>query len=221
LLRKILLLAALASFLPVTALASPVLTQPTGTTVATGTKFRATDTEGGATWTNTSGGIIYSCSRAELTGDVVKNSGSALEANVSIGDLTGTGADGNCIGTFFSEFNVTLGIANGLPWCIRTTSTMAGDEAQLRGGKCSETAREIRFALDFEGLGATCLFKREAAITGTYATDTTGYAVVRISKSLFSPVSAPFPCPEEFLLDLNLTMETDSIGGTVSPLYIS
>jgi hypothetical protein len=211
--------------LPAVASASPELTQPTGTTVATGTKIKATNVEGNTLMTNTSGGIITDCSSAVLTGELAKNSGTAIEGTVTSAVFTGTGGGANnaCTGTFFSNPRPTPGVANGLPWCVRATSTMLSDEAQIRGGKCSEASREIRFALDLESIGVTCLYGRANGepITGTLTTDTTGDAIVRVSGALFRPVSTPFPCPEEGLLDMNFTIETDPTSGTASPMYIS
>jgi hypothetical protein len=196
-----------------TASASPVLTHPTGTVQATGAAITGTNV-GETLMTDTNGNIITRCTTANLSGELTKNSGTAIEGNVTSATFTGTGSEGNCTGTFFTSPKVTPGVANGLPWCVRALSTFAADEAQIRGGKCSEAAREIRFALD---LGATtCLYSRSSTepIKGTLTTDVGGQdAVVHISKQLFKPVSVPFPCPEEGLLDMSFTL---SVGGTAA-----
>jgi hypothetical protein len=207
------LVALAAVALPAVASASPELTQPTGTTVPTGSKVTGANI-GDILMTDTNMNIIYRCTSGDLSGELTKNSGTAIEANVTSASFAGTGTEGSCTGTFFSEPKFTFVIANGVPWCIRANNTMPADEAQLRGGKCNETAREIRFALDLGSI--TCLYSRaaNAPIEGTLTTDKSpenSDAVVHIDHQLFKPVSVPFPCPEETLLDMQFTF---SVGGT-------
>jgi hypothetical protein len=207
------LVALAAMALPAVASASPEATQPTGTAVATGSKITAVNI-GDILMTDTSGNVITRCTSADLSGELTKNSGTAIEANVTSASVTGTGAEGNCTGTFFSSPRLTFGIANGVPWCVRALSTFAADEAQIRGGKCSEAAREIRFAVDLGSI--TCLYSRFASepIKGVLTTDVGGQdALLHIEKQLFKPVSTPFPCPEEELLDMSFTF---SVGGTAT-----
>ncbi|HET7506938.1 MAG TPA: hypothetical protein VFJ53_01140 [Solirubrobacterales bacterium] len=211
LMTGLLALVALAAMaLPAVASASPELTSPTGTTAAVGSKITAVNI-GDTLMTDTSGNVITRCSTVDLSGELTKNSGTAIEGNVTTASFTGTGSEGNCTGTFFSSPKVTPGVANGLPWCVRALSTFGADEGQIRGGKCSEAAREIRFALDLGSI--TCLYSRAATepIKGTLTTDVGGQdAVVHIEKQLFKPVSTPFPCPEEGLLDMSFTL---TVGG--------
>jgi hypothetical protein len=221
LMTGLLALVALAAMaLPAVASASPELTHPTGTTAPVGTKITATNI-GETLMTDTNGNIITRCTTADLSGELTKNSGTAIEGNVTSATFTGTGSEEKCTGTFFSSPRVTPGVANGLPWCVRALSTFAADEAQIRGGKCSEAAREIRFALDLESIGVTCLYSRSSTepIKGTITTENAQGqdAVVHISKQLFKPVSVPFPCPEEGLLDMSFTLETPGGGA----MYIS
>ncbi|HET7506939.1 MAG TPA: hypothetical protein VFJ53_01145 [Solirubrobacterales bacterium] len=208
------LVALAAMALPAVASASPELTSPTGTTAAVGSKFTAVNI-GEMVMTDTNGNIINRCTSADLSGEVTKNSGTAIEGNVTTASFTGTGAEGNCTGTFFSSPRFTFGVANGVPWCVRALSTFATNEVQIRGGKCSEAAREIRFALDIGSI--TCLYSRAATepIKGTLTTDNAQGqdAVIHFDKQLFKPVSTPFPCPEEALLDMPFTF---SVGGTVA-----
>jgi len=196
-----------------TASASPVLTHPTGTVQGTGAAITAANI-GETLMTDTNTNIITRCTTADLSGELTKNTGTSIEGNVTSATFTGTGSEGNCTGSFFSSPKVTPGVANGLPWCVRANNGMAPDEAQIRGGKCSETAREIRFALDLGGI--TCLYARSSAepIKGTLTTDVGGQdAIVHITHQLFKPVSVPFPCPEEELLDMSFTL---SVGGTAA-----
>jgi hypothetical protein len=208
------LVALAAMALPAMASASPELTSPTGTTAAVGSKITAVNI-GDTLMTDTNGNAITRCSTVDLAGELTKNNGTAIEGNVTTASFTGTGAEGNCTGTFFSSPKVTPGVANGLPWCVRALSTFTtADEAQIRGGKCSEVAREIRFALDLGNI--TCLYSRASTepIKGTLTTDVGGQdAVVHIEKQLFKPVSVPFPCPEEGLLDMSFTL---TVGGAAA-----
>jgi len=214
LMTGLLALVALAAMaLPAVASASPELTQPTGTTVAVGSKITAVNI-GDTLMTDTNTNVITRCSTAELSGELNKNSGTAIEGSVTTASFTGTGSEGNCTGTFFSSPKVTPGVANGLPWCVRATSAMNANEGQIRGGKCSEPAREIRFALDLGSI--TCLYKSEGALKGTLTTDLSPSntdAIVHIDHQLFKPVSVPFPCPEEGLLDMSFTL---SVNGSAA-----
>jgi len=197
--------------------ASPVLTHATGSVQATGTTLSAANV-GEMLFTDTSGNIITRCTSANLAWELTRNSGTAIESNITSASFTGTGTEGNCTGTFFSSPRFTMAVANGLPWCVRALSSMATNEAQIRGGKCSEAAREIRFAVDLGSI--TCLYARSSTepIVGTITTDNAQGqdAVVHIERQLVKPVSTPFPCPEEELLDFSLTL---SVGGT--PAYFS
>jgi hypothetical protein len=65
-----------------------------------------------------------------------------------------------------------------------------------------------------KNIGVTCLYSRggNEPIKGTLTTDVGGQdAVVHIDHQLFKPVSVPYPCPEETLLDTSFTL---SVGGT-------
>jgi hypothetical protein len=216
LMTGLLALVALAAMaLPAAASASPELTQPTGTTVAPGKSITAVNV-GDTLMTDTNTNVITRCSTVDLAGELTKNSGTSIEGNVTTASFTGTGSEGNCTGTFFSSPKVTPGVANGLPWCVRANNGMAADKAQIAGGKCNETAREIRFALDLGSI--TCLYSRaaNAPIEGTLTTDKSpenSDAVVHIDHQLFKPVSVPFPCPEEGLLDMSFTL---SVGGSAA-----
>lgn len=113
------------------------------------------------------------------------------------------------------ETTVTMNTAtNGLPWCLRSVSTMATDEFQIRGNSCSSASRPIRFALDVEGIG-TCQYERSTAIPGTYTTSTTS-STLSISAVSFSAVSGnPFGCPSSLQLDSTFQLRTTGGGTTL------
>jgi len=197
--------------------ASPVLTHPTGTVQVPGVGITATNV-GETLMTDTNTNVINRCPTSNLSWEMTKNTGTSIEGNVTAASFTGTGSEGTCTGTFFGSPKVTTAVVNGLPWCVRATSAMAPDEAQMRGGKCSEPAREIRFAIDLGSI--TCLYARSAS-EPSKATITTDNAegqdaVIHLDHQLFKPVSVPFPCPEETLLDMSFTL---SSGGT--PAFFS
>jgi hypothetical protein len=90
---------------------------------------------------------------------------------------------------------------------------MAEDEVQIRGGKCSEAARPIRFINDAGVF--TCAYERTGVMVGTVTTDPSD-AVLQFSKQAFAPVTCG---SESAAFDLNLTLERDEEG--TKPTYIS
>ena len=90
---------------------------------------------------------------------------------------------------------------------------MAEDEVQIRGGKCSEAARPIRFIND-AGL-FTCTYERTGAMVGTVTTHPED-AIFQFAKQAFPPVTCG---SESAAFDLNLTLEKDEEG--TKPVYIS
>lgn len=195
----------------------PEVTHPTGTLLGVGTKFSGTNV-GNIVFTNSSGNIIHECSTATLTGALTKNDGNNVEAVISSLAFTGTGVGGACTsssGNLTFTFNPAT---NGLPWCLRSTSTMATDEFQIRGNECSKLARPIRFVIDISA-GGTCTYQRTAAIQGTYKTHPED-AVLSISKVELPLLEGSILCPSSTFLDMSLTLETDTTE-SADPLYIS
>lgn len=202
---------------------SPQLTHPTGTLLAKGTKIKGTNI-GETLMTDTSGNVLTRCTSATLTGELTKNESNTVEGNVSSAAFSGSGTEGRCTATFGDSIVNPNPATNGLPWCIRSTSTMAEDEVQIRGNACSSASRPIRFILT-TSVGE-CAYERTTAIVGTYTTDTAANnnsdAVVHISKQLFTLIgggTSGFFCPSEGLLDMSFTLETDT--STPEPLYFS
>ena len=198
---------------------SPLVVE-NGTALATGTKIEGVNV--GNTIMTTSLGNIE-CSTAIMTGELTKNTTGTVEGNITAAKFGGTGAlqsgaeEPECTTKAFLGGDTTVTTntgTNGLPWCIRAVSTFAADEFQVRGGKCSEASRAIRFALDVTGIG-TCQYERSTAIPGTHTTSTTS-STLSISAVSFSAVSGnPFGCPSSGSLDMTFQLRTTGGGTTL------
>lgn len=232
------LMAFLLLSLPSSAMSAPVLTHPTGTVVSpieqttvveehlipdfrkiTGTsvgELRVTD--GSAT-------EYFRCPLATLTGELVKNSGTEIEANITSLTFGGTAGGDWCTGgfPFGSATRITTafeegGVKKGLPWCFRATSGMASDEFQIRGGLCSEAARDVALKLDESG----CSYKRAAnmPVKGSIRTDAGSPedTIITISEQKFEKYAGMF-CLSTLAISVSLTLETDK--GTAEPFYLS
>src|ERR1044072_8064249 len=105
-----------AAVVPVASPASPVLTHPTGTSLATGTKVTITNI--GITRFKDSGGVtLFECVTALTTGPLVTNSGTLIGINVESATTTGTAAEARCTSSF-GNLKYTTGVEGGLPWCL-------------------------------------------------------------------------------------------------------
>jgi hypothetical protein len=209
-------LVALTAFgLPTAASASPEITHPTGTTIATGSLFKGTNV-GVTKMTNSGGAVLWECSVASMTGKVTKNNGTEIEADITSVSITGTASEGRCTSSF-GNLNFTTAVENGVPWCLRATKAMEPDEFQVSGGNCG-TNRKIRFILDSSTAGE-CKYSRSEAIRGTFLTDPSD-AQITMAKVLFKGEAGnSFLCPAEGSFDMSFTLETDT--ATAEPLYIS
>ena len=202
--------------IPSAAFASPQLTYPTGTRLATGSTLKATNV-GVITVTRTDGTSGGNCSAASLTGSLVKNNGTEVEANIEAASFTGTGTEGRCTieSMWTGNWKFTFGIEKGLPWCLVANSLMKEDEFQIRGGKCSETSRPIYLALDASG--GECKYEA-GSFRGTFTTEPSD-TVLTVSTPEYPLVSGSFLCPALWRLDFSLTLERDEAG--THPVYIS
>jgi hypothetical protein len=206
---------------PTTASATndPEVTSPTGTLAPVGTQFLATNV-GESTSTDTSGNVLTRCTATTMTGALTKNDGANVEGNITSVTFTGTAPEGRCTSSFGNIAYTFSPATNGLPWCIRSTSTMATDEVQIRGNACANAARPIRIVLHSSTVGE-CVYERTTAIIGTYATDISGQdATISLSKQLSTKISGSFLCPAEVLYNLTMTLEKDTTA-SADPLYIS
>jgi len=132
---------------PVTA--SPVVTDtdPPGVArvVPVGTKLIATNT--GNIRMTTSLGTLE-CTKAVLTGELVKNSGTEIEGTITTASFTGTGAEERCTTAFLGNIKVT---PKKLPWCLKATNKMTADTFELKSGSCGGALGSMEFTLDSQG----------------------------------------------------------------------
>jgi hypothetical protein len=189
---------------------SPEAVESGGTKVPVGSKILATNTET-VKLTDVNGNTVLSCGKAWLTGEVTKNDGSNVEGTISGAEFHNVEST-TCSGIIGSDVQVTPHpgsnpSTNGLPWCIRSTSTMATHEFQVRGNSCSGLTRPIRFVLHAP-FANECVYQRTAAIPGTFTTGI-GSTTLAISKVEFERLSGSSPCPDKGFLDMRFTLHTD------------
>ncbi len=205
---------------------APDLTFPTGTLLGVGSNLKGTNQGNSLRFTSSSGMSFWECTKTELTGTLTKNKGSEIEADIESFGISGTGSEGRCTGTILPRTDWVFNpAANGVPWCLRSTSGMKEDEVQIRGGSCSGEARAIRIVqiTTFEtpegGIDAVeCVYQRTAAVPGTYTTDPQD-AVMTFSEVEWILTTGGLACSATWKLDFNFTLERDE--ATASPLYIS
>jgi hypothetical protein len=220
-------LAAFVAFAVVPASASAVQIGETSGSPATfsplavGTKILATSVNGNTIMTSEGGSKLIECTSASMTGELVTNGAATITGNITSASFSGTGTEGDCLSSTGASIKVTTSIAGGLPYCMKTIAEK--DEVEIRGGKCSEAARSIKYTLDATGIG-NCGYEANS-LKGTFTTDVSGQdAVVTLSKAgpftrYESEGLVSFFCPEKGVtLDMSFTLETDQ--ATAVPLYI-
>jgi hypothetical protein len=199
--KKILAIcAALVAFvaMPAVASASPELVE-NGARVATGTKITAKNS--GNVRLTTSIGTL-TCTEAHMGGTLVTNSGKLVEGTIESASFTGPGG-GKCEGSgFLSSYTVT---AEGLHWCVKTTSTVA-DTFAIRGGGCNEATRPITFTLHGEVI--SCKYSR-SEVTGTYNTKTDPLTLTTGASQTFAGDAGNSGfCPSSGTLDAAFNLTT-------------
>jgi hypothetical protein len=198
--------------------ANPLLTHPTGTVAAAGTKVVATNV-GETVFTTPFGNVT--CSTVTLTGSITSNSTAAgFDIEVTSATEGGTGPQApnephtECT-SWTGGVSVTPSPAtNGLPWCIQATAS--NDAVQIRGGGCPALARATRFTLVFTSIG-TCVYQWTSAMSGTLLTHPTD-AVLQFTEQEWTKLDGPALCPGSGKMDVSFTLETDTGG---EPIYIS
>jgi hypothetical protein len=215
-------LAAFAMFaVAATSASATILTQPTGTAATTGTKFKATNI--GITKFNASG-LTLECSNDALTGTITKNNGTEIEGTIETASFKGAESEELCKSNLGAT-KVTTTVGNGVPWCVKAETNAAKEDIlTVRGNSCANAARSITFVFDIGSL--ECKYERTTTtgpIVGTYTTDTTGDAIGSITPSGSAVVreGTNVLCPATGTLEMSLTLETDPISGSASPMYIS
>jgi hypothetical protein len=184
---------------PALASASPVLTEDNnGVAVPVGTKIIATNT--GDTLMTTSLGTIH-CTKAVITGELVKNNGTEVEGTISSASFTGTGAEERCTTAFLGNIKVT---PKRLPWCIKAKSSFTADTFQLTSGACPGGGI-MEFTLDSSTVGE-CTYTK-ASVTGSFITGTGGDLTV--SEQEFVKSAGSGFCPGSGKLDMTFDLYTD------------
>jgi hypothetical protein len=203
---------------PSLASANPILTKPTGTTLATGSAIRATNL-GIATMT-TSLGNLY-CSTTILEGTLTSNTtATGAKVEITSAKFGGTGTvqpgaeEPECTGEGFFTPNATVTPNASLPWCLEAAAN--AHSFTIRGGKCSAAATAIKFTLDVTGIGA-CEYNRTNAANGTLVTDGAGAnentgALTNQAWTLLSG----FGCPSEVSLDVRYAFASGGAAAFIS-----
>jgi hypothetical protein len=168
---------------------------------------------------SSSGSVLTECSTSTFAGAVTKNDGSNVEGNIESATFSGTGTGGTCTGVF-GNFTVDTEVgANGTPWCLRSTSTMAADEVQIRGDACSQFATGITFVLTGS---VNCKYERKEPLIGSGTTESSGDAIVSFSAGTateFAKEEGGVLCPSAGRLEGSWTLQKNS--ASTEPLFIS
>jgi hypothetical protein len=236
----------------------PVITHPTGTALdPTGKSCTTTSNAICLTATNIGKVLLksgdgtttlYECTTVRLTGSLSKNKEGTIEGHIHTATFFGGGGGlykgmEECDGLSpLPDLTVTTNgtdpvntalepgedVANGTPYCIKSTPAMAEHEFQVRGGTCSEEPRKITFIFDttpfFSGdPERECKYERTEAIKGTYTTHSTGDALLSLAagpKTKFTGEAGnSVVCSSSLTLQMTFTIETDA--ATAEPMYIS
>jgi hypothetical protein len=198
--------------------AAPVVTYPTGTVLAVGSKLVGTNV--GEVVFGTSLGNV-TCSKGVITGTLVTNSTAAgSKAEITSASFSGSGEGGECM-TWSGGVTIDANPAkNGLPWCLEETE--ATDVGKKRGGGCSSEPRPIRFVLTFtNSLIGTCTYQRTSAAVGSIQTDTGAgtSATITLSQQEWTKFEGGSACPSNGKITLTYAVETDT--ATPQPVYFS
>jgi hypothetical protein len=215
---------ALAAFaLPAAASASPEITHPTGTRLATGVNITGTNIGETKIRDTANENTLIKCTTASMTGSLTENSGTSVKGNITSTSFSGTGSGGRCTDSFGAAAFVDTNVGNGTPWCLLAKSTFAANEFQVTGNSCGSEARSITFVLTDSVVG-TCKYNRTGVVKGTYTTHSTGDAILTVApsttNSAWTKEEGSVLCPASGLLEMSFTLETDTTASN-DPLYIS
>lgn len=144
------------------------------------------------------------CSTAKMTGEVHTNSGGIIKGTIHSASFTGTGTGGACTSTIFLNPQFTVDVEN-LHYCI-TNEGQTGDNFIVRGGGCTETARNLKFTLTNSTFG-NCTYEK-ASLAGTFETNVTP-AKLKFENQEFTKSAGGSACPASGKLKGAFTLETD------------
>jgi hypothetical protein len=199
---------------PAIATASPILTE-NGTVVS----GKILATQSGSIVLTTSFGNV-TCTKSTLTGTVLKNgpagTGTHIEGTLEKATFTNE-TGGACSSTFPFNPSFTVDPEN-LHWCITGGGTLAADTFSIRGGGCTEAAKNLKFTLT-SALG-NCTYER-ATVTGSFVTNVTPVTLkVGASQTFTRTAGSESLCPATGTLDGGWNLYTDNLP-TETPLTIS
>jgi hypothetical protein len=194
--------------IPVQATASPVLTEG-GSPLSVGSKITGTNVGEvrGTLGPEEPPKYSLNCEQAHLHGEVVKNSGTAIEITITSSTVNKP-PEGTCGG-------ITRVTSANPPWCLRMTDTMVKHTFEIRGGKCTEAPTgPLTTTLYF---GSYSCYYVKTSLAGTYRTQSEGDALLTTSKQRWErELPSGILCTSVWALDVSYTLETTD--GT--PLYI-
>jgi len=198
----------------------PQLTTKAGVLVAPGTSNLLLTQVGTTGLLDTSGNVLVQCTSGTGAGSVIKNSGGTVEGEITSLTIGGTGAKaptepGNECTTSFGNVSVTPI----LPWCLRSTPTMATDEMQIVSGKCGGAPGNVKFIMVSTTVGE-CEFEATGPIRADFTTSPSdAQATVRSTQagSGIKRIRGGFFCPSSAMLQGTRTIE----DGSGNPLFVS
>ena len=188
--------------------------------LAVGSQITGTQ-NGNSRMTDKNGNILVECSLGIMTGELTENGPTVIKGDITSAAFNTAG--GAACPSFLSSTSVVTTkiedaghIQTGVPWCLSTNK--GTDTFEVRGGKCGEAARALKFILD-NSFAGECEYSK-ASIGGTFATDFSGQEAVATvdNTGAFGKIRGGVFCPTEGYLDMSFKLETDD--GTGTPLYI-
>jgi len=205
---------------PTMATASPVLTYPKGTRLATGSLLQITNI-GVAVFTESEWRL--ECPTAHVKGKLVTNTGTAVEIELSSFEMSGLGAGEDCRQDRNKEGSTEIGASvhvtySGLPWCFRATSQMSADSFDIKAAHCGEIVKNnVTLVFNYTGL-KECKYEI-SSIQGTFTTEATGDAILTMKPELKGEASNSFLCQSSMPSETAMTLERDSL--LAEPVYFS
>jgi len=198
----------------------PQLTTSGGVLVPVGTSNIQLTQVGETGVFNTEGTTkILTCTSGTGAGSVIKNSGGTVEGEITSLIIGGTGplASGEPANECTSSFG-NVSMTPVLPLCLRSTPTMAADEMQIAGGKCSAPGN-VKYIVAGTTSGV-CEYESTSPLKLDFTTTPSdAQATIRTTSagSGIKLIKGGFLCPTSATLQGTRTME-DTSG---NPFFVS
>lgn len=216
-------LAAFAAIFVVPSIASAIeLTSPTGTTYKgpiIGTNVAHSNTQTEIVMTTSIGNI--SCTKATITGEVIKDSGTHVLGTIStveVAGTTGVTTTGHCAGTGILGSKLTPTPSHtsdetkSLPWCITFGAEDIFEVWKEAGGSC-ESGQKAPVTFTLHG-SLTCGYEK-ASVIGTYTTHPADLIATIVSQTFTRSAGSSAFCPATGTMDMAFTLTTDKTEGGV------